>query len=342
MYRLPAPPRGAVSVPRGGGGPALIAVAHGSRDPRSAATMAAVVAEVAAARPDSCVRLAFLDLSEPSVDEVVDDLAAQGHVDVIVVPLLLGNAFHARVDLPALLADATRRHPHLRLTQAAVLGPDPLLISALADRVATAHRPAQLIASAAGARGSSATDLPPPTCDRLDLPGGLPTATHSPFPAATPSGRDPLNRSTVTDPLAPVTVPSGLAPLSVVTPASGSSGDPMLGIAVAAVGSLDAAANRRTAVVARRLATLTGCPAEICFATVEPGVSRAVERLLTRGAERIVVAPWFLAPGLLTDRLVATAPEVVHADVIGAHAALVDVIWARYDNFVATDLELSA
>ncbi|MGW8652877.1 CbiX/SirB N-terminal domain-containing protein, partial [Nocardia salmonicida] len=81
---------------------------------------------------------------------------------------------------------------------------------------------------------------------------------------------------------------------------------------------------------------------EICFATVDPGVAPAVDRLRARGAERIVVAPWFLAPGLLTDRLVAAAPEVVHADVIGAHAALVDVIWTRYDDGVAADLELSA
>ncbi|MFD3594688.1 sirohydrochlorin chelatase [Nocardia sp. NPDC058640] len=318
MYRLPAPPRGAVSVPRGGGGPALIAVAHGSRDPRSAATMAAVVAEVAAARPDIAVRLAFLDLSAPSVHEVVDDLAAQGHTDVIVVPLLLGNAFHARVDLPALLADATRHHPQLRLTQAAVLGPDPLLISALADRVAAAHRRAPLIATASNAQGSSATHLSDPACDRLDLIGG-PKAAHS-----------------------PTAVRSGLAPLSVVAPASGLSGDPVVGIAVAAVGSRDAAANRRTAVVARRLASVAGCPTELCFATVEPGISQAVERLVARGAERIVVAPWFLAPGLLTDRLVAAAPEVVHADVIGAHSALVDVICARYDSCVAADLELSA
>ncbi len=149
-------------------------------------------------------------------------------------------------------------------------------------------------------------------------------------------------RTTATDFSAPTAAASGLAPLSVVTPASGSLDDPRLGIAVAAVGSRDAAANRRTAVVARRLAASTGCPTEICFATVEPGISWAVEKLLARGAERIVVAPWFLAPGLLTDRLIATAPEVVHADVIGAHAALVDVIWARYDNSVATDLELSA
>ncbi|MGW6122300.1 sirohydrochlorin chelatase [Nocardia sp. NPDC055165] len=281
MYRLPAPPRGAVAVPRGAGGPALIAVAHGSRDPRSAATMAAVVADVAAARPDIPVRLAFLDLSTPSVDEVVDDLATQGHTDVIVVPLLLGNAFHARVDLPALLAEAGRRHPRLQLTQAAVLGPDPLLIAAVADRVAlSCHLPL------------------------------LPTLVPA-FPGALAATTDPLS-------------------------------DAPVGIAVAAVGSRDAAANRRTAVVSRRLAAVTGCPTEMCFATVEPSVDLAVDQLRARGAERIVVAPWFLAPGLLTDRLVAAAPEVVHADVIGAHSALVDVIWARYHTSVAAELVLSA
>ncbi|MEU4416121.1 sirohydrochlorin chelatase [Nocardia salmonicida] len=298
MYRLSAPPRGAVSAPRGAGGPALIAVAHGSRDPRSAATMAAVVAEVAAARPHIPVRLAFLDLNAPSVNEVVDDLAAQGHTDVIVVPLLLGSAFHARVDLPALLAEAARRHSRLQLTQAPVLGPDPLLISALADRVATA-------------------------CGLPSL--AVPMATDS-QPAA---GHASMG-------------PPSLTPLSVVTPATGPLGGPSLGIAVAAVGSRDAAANRRTSVVARRLAAVTGRPTEMCFATVEPGLAPAVDRLRARGAERIVVAPWFLAPGLLTDRLIAAAPEVVHADVIGAHTALVDVIWTRYDVGVAADLELSA
>lgn len=262
MTAVLAPLRGAPGVPRGGGEPALLAVAHGSRDPRSAATMAAVVADIAAARPGVTVRLAFLDLNAPTVDQVADDLAARGHTSVIVVPLLLGNAFHARVDLPALLAEAARRHPRLRLTQADVLGADPQLIAALADRV---------VAAATG----------------VAFPGGL-------------------------------------------------------GIAVAAVGSRNAAANRRTAAVARRLAASTGVPTETCFATVEPGITPAIDRLRARGAERIVVAPWFLAPGLLTDRLLAAAPDVVHAEVIGAHPALTDVVWARYDSTVAAELELSA
>ncbi|MFE3545843.1 sirohydrochlorin chelatase [Nocardia sp. NPDC059177] len=290
MTRTLAPLRGPAVVPRGGGGPALLAVAHGSRDPRSAATMAAVVADVAATRPDLTVRLAFLDLNAPSVEQVVDELAASGHSDVIVVPLLLGSAFHARVDLPALLAEVARRHPRLRLTQADVLGADPALIAALGDRVA-----ATSVAQFAGPATVSV-----PAAQRFTAPA----ASHSVSTAA-------------------------------------HSGNP-LGVAVAAVGSRDAAANRRTATVARRLAVLTGLRTEICFATVEPSIEIAVDRLRARGAERIVVAPWFLAPGLLTDRLVAAAPGITHAEVIGAHTALTEVIWARYDSAVTAELELSA
>jgi sirohydrochlorin ferrochelatase len=43
--------------------PALVALAHGSRDPRSAQTIKALVAEVRAMRPDLRVEPAFLELS---------------------------------------------------------------------------------------------------------------------------------------------------------------------------------------------------------------------------------------------------------------------------------------
>nr|WP_255056511.1 sirohydrochlorin chelatase [Nocardia otitidiscaviarum] len=254
------------------GRPALIAVAHGSRDPRSAATMHAVVSDVAAARPDLDVRLAFLDLSTPSVEQVVAAVAADGHSHAVVVPLLLGKAFHARVDLPGLLAEAGARHPRLRLTQADVLGPDPRLVEALRDRVV-----------------ESLT---------AELPGEA-------SPAAGVGGRSPV--------ASPLT--SGIR----------------LGIAVAAVGSSSSAANERTARVARQLAARTGWDTEICFATTEPTVTAALSRLRARGAERLLVAPWFLAPGLLTDRLANAAPDLTHAAAIGAHQLLVDVVLNRFD-----------
>ncbi|MFI6869081.1 sirohydrochlorin chelatase [Nocardia sp. NPDC050406] len=243
--------------------PALIAVAHGSRDPRSAATMHAVVEGIAARRPGVDVRLAFLDLSTPSVEQVVDAVAADGHTHAVVVPLLLGSAFHARVDLPGLLDSARARNPRLRLTQADVLGPDARLIAALRDRA---------------------------------------------LEALAAQGRSPER----------------------------------VGVAVAAVGSSSAAANARTAWVARLLTGITGWDTEICFATTEPTVGEAVARLRARGADEVLVAPWFLAPGLLTDRLWNAASDTVHAEVIGPHRALTEIGWDRYEAAVAAPLTLSA
>ncbi|MEV0332657.1 sirohydrochlorin chelatase [Nocardia sp. NPDC050717] len=330
MSRTLAPSRGAAPVPRGVGGPALIAVAHGSRDPRSAATMAAAVAEIAAARPDLTVRLAFLDLCAPSVDQVVDDLAARGHTDAIVVPLLLGSAFHARVDLPALLDQARHRHPRLRLTQADVLGADPRLITALHDRVieAVAGAPGGGVGAEAGTAVGAIGPVDATGAASRATPTGASGPADAASIAATSAGE---GTSAVSG-----TVPAGFA---AGVPARGTG---TLGIVVAAVGSRSAAANLRTATVARLLAEVTGARTEICFATVEPGIAAAVDRLRTRGARRIVVAPWFLAPGLLTDRLHAAAPDLRHADVIGAHAALTDVVLARYDSAFGAELELSA
>ena len=114
---------------------ALIVAAHGSRDPRSARTVTAAVDRIRAARPDLDVRLGFLDLSAPSVEQVVDSVAADGCSSAVVVPLLLGSAFHARVDLPALLAAVRARHPRLSLVQSQVLGDDRILIDAVRYRV---------------------------------------------------------------------------------------------------------------------------------------------------------------------------------------------------------------
>ncbi|MBL1074622.1 sirohydrochlorin chelatase [Nocardia sp. 2] len=274
--------------PRSGkpSGPVLVAVAHGSRDPRSAATMRDVVEQLAAAHPDTDVRLAFLDLSTPSVDEVLDAVAAEGHSQAIVVPLLLGSAFHARVDLPGLLEAASARNPRLRLTQADVLGPDPRLIVALRDRVHDSLIGAHSASTGIGATGFS---------DQHD---------HS-YPGTSDRGG-------------------------------------RIGIAVAAVGSSSASANAATARVATRLTEITGWDTEICFATTEPTVLEAVSRLRARGAEQVLVAPWFLAPGLLTDRLLGAAPDLIHAEVIGPHPALTEIIWDRYAFAATTPLPLSA
>lgn len=112
--------------------PVLFVVAHGSRDPRHAATVRALVRRVRAQRPGLRVETGFLDFNSPSVPEVLESLDAEGVRDVIALPLLLTRAFHAKSDIPAVLSEAP---PRLRIRQAAVLGPDPLLLTALDQRL---------------------------------------------------------------------------------------------------------------------------------------------------------------------------------------------------------------
>ena len=80
--------------------PALITLAHGSRDPRSAKTIKALVGEVRQLRPDLRIEAAFLELSRPSFLQVVDRLVKAGYDEIVVVPLLLSDAYHAKVDVP--------------------------------------------------------------------------------------------------------------------------------------------------------------------------------------------------------------------------------------------------
>ena len=112
--------------------PVLLVIAHGSRDPRHAATVHALVRRVRAMRPGLRVETGFLDFDVPSVPGVLESLAAQGVRDVVALPLLLTRAFHAKADIPAVLREAP---PGLRVHRAEVLGPSPLLLSALERRL---------------------------------------------------------------------------------------------------------------------------------------------------------------------------------------------------------------
>ena len=68
----------------------VLLVGHGSRDPRFAATVTTILRAVRVALPDERVEVAYLDLNQPLVATVLDELAATG-APVSVVPLLLGD-----------------------------------------------------------------------------------------------------------------------------------------------------------------------------------------------------------------------------------------------------------
>jgi sirohydrochlorin ferrochelatase len=138
--------------------PALVALAHGSRDSRHAETITALVDEVRRTRPDLRVAEAFLEYSKPSLDTVVAKLVKEGHHEIVVVPLLLTEAYHASVDVPTAIAEAAKRHPGVIVRAAAILGLESTLLAVLDARLRAAlreNRVRELDALVLAAAGSS-------------------------------------------------------------------------------------------------------------------------------------------------------------------------------------------
>lgn len=115
-------------------------VAHGSRNPLSAAAhqeLCAAVAErssTVAGGPVE-VRPAYLELSSPSIPDAIDAAVQQGATSIRVLPHFLGPGNHVMVDIPALVDEARTRHPGVDIDLAEHLGADPALVDLLAARV---------------------------------------------------------------------------------------------------------------------------------------------------------------------------------------------------------------
>ena len=232
-------------------------MAHGSRDGRSAATVHALVQLVAVMRPDLDVRLAFLDFNAPRLPDVLAAVDGDGHRAAVVVPLLLGSAYHARVDVPAAVSEVAGRLPRLDVRIAGVLGPDPRLSEVALQRLRAV----------------------------------------------------------------------GVRP-----------GDPGLGVLLVAAGSSDPSAN---ALVHEVAAGWPGTAAAFAAAT-EPAVGAAATAQRRSGARRIAIAPWFLAPGRLLDRVAAAGgPDAVVADPLGAHPGVAEVVLSRYAVAAAAQAPMS-
>ncbi|MCX5523908.1 sirohydrochlorin chelatase [Streptomyces bobili] len=161
------------------GPPALVVVAHGSRDPRALSTVSTLLDRVRDLRPGLGVRLGHIELNEPLLSDTLADLDAADTADAVLVPLLLSRGYHVRRDIPEMAA-AVR----VRTRVAAPLGPHPLLVETLYTRLVEAgwrtrmtqaeRRASAVVLAAAGSRDpDSAVDTGRTAqllADRLGVP----------------------------------------------------------------------------------------------------------------------------------------------------------------------------
>lgn len=146
--------------------PPLVAVSHGSRDPRAAATTAELldVVRARAARHGLAgldVRAAFLDHAAPSLRQVLSSVDADRGA-CVVVPLLLASAYHNKRDIPEQITAGRSEYPVLDVACAQTLGPSRLLLTALERRLAETYtgsrRETSVVLAAAGSSDAAANE----------------------------------------------------------------------------------------------------------------------------------------------------------------------------------------
>ena len=246
---------------------ALVLTAHGSADPRAAANTHAVADQIRLLRPNLDVRVAFCEKSTPNLLNVLTALDGPA----VVTPLLLANAYHARVDIPEIIAAAQAGCAqagcagtgcaHAEILRADTLGEDPRLVNVMRQRL-----------------------------DELDID---------------------IDRDDT-------------------------------GVLVVAVGSTHAEANAGTATLADAMAHGTRwAGVRVAYATgPAPSVADGIAELRQLGVRRIALAPWFIAPGRITDRVaaIATAEAIAMAEPLGAHPLLAETLLDRFDQAIAQRL----
>jgi|HubBroStandDraft_6_1064221.scaffolds.fasta_scaffold125040_1 sirohydrochlorin ferrochelatase len=161
--------------------PALLAVAHGSRNPAATDVIKTLARQVRRLAPVLDVHVAFIGHAEPSLPA---ELGAAGS-DAVIVPLLLSTGYHLTADIAGAATSAGAR-------VAGPLGPDELLLTALIARLSDAGVPAGtpvVLAAAGSSDPEAAADVQKQAdllAERLSVPvvGAFASAARPTVPEA--------------------------------------------------------------------------------------------------------------------------------------------------------------
>src|SRR5271165_6083347 len=293
--------------------PPLLLAAHGTRDQAGVAAFNALAERVGGLAAGDGTRVAggFIELSPPPLREAVATLVNGTPAHMVAVPLMLSAAGHAKGDIPAALARERTRHPGLRWTYARPLGPHPALLDLQAARIAAAQGGSGGMGPSQGGSGG----MGPPQ-------GGV-------------GGMGPPRRRGGG-------VGGGRPPEASTAPA----------ILVVGRGSTDPDANADVVKTTRLLWEGRDYPlAETAFVSLaRPDVLQGLERCRLLGARQIVVARYFLFPGVLPDRVAEQArqyaaahPEldIRCADVLGDCDEVAALVYERYHEALSGDIRMN-
>jgi sirohydrochlorin cobaltochelatase len=119
----------------------LLMIGHGTKDQEGRQTFVDFAKAYYALDPCRPVLPCFLELTEPTIQEGVDQCVEQGYTELSAIPILLFAARHNKFDVTNELDRARARHPQVKFHYGRHFGITPGILDLWRDRLAELDQP---------------------------------------------------------------------------------------------------------------------------------------------------------------------------------------------------------
>ena len=114
---------------------AILYICHGSRVKEAREQAVSFVHQLMEKKLAPVQEIAFLELAAPSVSEAFQRCVDQGASTVVVIPILLLTAAHAKEDIPLELEKQQSRFPHVEVRYGHPIGVNEKIVDLLLERI---------------------------------------------------------------------------------------------------------------------------------------------------------------------------------------------------------------
>ena len=114
---------------------AVVLLGHGSIRESANVEIRAMWNMMQAQLPDLDIRGSFVEVAEPALEQVIEQLAAECVDRIVIVPMFLTRGNHLSNGIPRILDSMKEKYPNIQIDLTQHLGADPLLAEIIKNRL---------------------------------------------------------------------------------------------------------------------------------------------------------------------------------------------------------------
>ncbi len=112
----------------------IIVLGHGSRADKSNEMFYNLIDKLDRRLEDQRVEGAAMELTNPTLEERVAELAGDGIEEIVILPLFLFPGIHVQEDIPAQADELAEEYPGIEFSIGDIIGDDSRLVDIIVDR----------------------------------------------------------------------------------------------------------------------------------------------------------------------------------------------------------------